>query len=127
MNPVLANGLLGIAVIALLAGLYAFWRSLAVALLSGKEIARSSFETEDDPRRRELLDERRSLLETLRDLRHDLETGKLSQADFDAIEKRTRERAKEVLRELDAQLDPYRERAEALLSQATAQESVGKS
>lgn len=115
MNPVLANALLALAAFALLAGLYALWQSLAVAL-SAKDVG--AFETEDDPKRRELLDERRALLETLRDLQHDLETGKLSKSDFETIEARTRTRAKEVLKELDEQLEPYRDRAEAMINES---------
>lgn len=117
MNPLVANTLLLLAITALLAGLYAFWRSLTSAL-TNTENPQVELDSEDDPLRRELLDERRSLLETLRDLKHDLETGKLSQADFDEIDGRTRARAKDVLRELDAQIEPYRDRAEALVGES---------
>lgn len=119
MNPIVANALLFLAGLSLLFGLVTFWRSLAVAFTNEKED--KTIDTESDPKRRELLDERQSLLETLRDLQHDLETGKLSKADFEEIDQRTRARAKDVLRELDAQLDPYREKAEALIRESMSQ------
>ena len=65
--------------------------------------------------RHQLLDEKQALLENLKDLRFDREAGKLSQKDFEKLDTKLRERAKEVLRLLDADVKPFRRKAEALI------------
>jgi hypothetical protein len=67
-----------------------------------------------------LVREKDELLAAIRELRFEHELGKVSQADFERLEQRYRTRAREVLRELDEQIEPYRARAGALLEQALA-------
>ena len=66
-------------------------------------------------RRRELEGERDALVRSLRDLELDYETGKLSESDFESLRESLRGRARQVLRALDEDLAPYRQRIEELL------------
>jgi hypothetical protein len=65
-----------------------------------------------------LLEEKEALLRALRDLEMDRDVGKLSARDFERLNQRTRARAREVLRQLDVEIDPYRERARAMIADA---------
>jgi hypothetical protein len=67
-----------------------------------------------------LVHEKEELLAAIRELRFEHELGKVSQADFERLEQRYRARARDVLRELDQQVEPYRARARALIEQAIA-------
>ncbi len=62
-----------------------------------------------------LLAEKNELLTAIRDIRFEHDLGKISDGDYQRMDKRYRARAREVLRELDAQVAPYRDEAVKLL------------
>lgn len=70
------------------------------------------------PERAALIDEKNALLSAIKDIAFEREVGKLSDADFQRLDRAYRLRAKEVLRKLDEDLLPYLERAEKLLASA---------
>jgi hypothetical protein len=104
---VIAAALLAVAV-------YWLWRSARGLLLADSQSAAlASANAERDG----LLEEKTALLRALRDLQSDRDAGKLAQRDFERLDKRLRERTRSVLRALDAEIAPYRERARALLEE----------
>ncbi len=100
---------------ALLSGVYLFWESLRAAL-GATEPLEVQATAEADTRRR-LLERKEALLANLRDLKFDYDGGKISQADFDTLDAKLRSQAKAVLRLLDEDAEPFRERAEELISE----------
>jgi len=98
---------------ALLSGVYLFWESLRAAL-GATEPLEVRATAEADTRRR-LLERKEALLANLRDLKFDYDGGKISQADFDVLDAKLRAQAKAVLRLLDEDAEPFRERAEELI------------
>jgi len=100
---------------ALLSGVYLFWESLRAAL-GATEPLEVQATAEADTRRR-LLERKEALLANLRDLKFDYDGGKISQADFDVLDTKLRAQAKAVLRLLDEDAEPFRERAEELISE----------
>lgn len=100
---------------ALFAALYSLWASFRAAF--GALDAPDLQGTVEDMSRHQLLEEKRSLLENLKDLRFDKEAGKLSEEDFAKLEAKLRARAKDVLRLLDADVEPFRRKAEALIQE----------
>ncbi len=98
--------------------LLALWQSLRVLL-----VREPSALAPGGPRnaaRVALLREKQELLTAIRDVRSEHELGKVSDADFSQLEQRYRGRAREVLRALDEQIAPHRERARKLLQDALA-------
>jgi hypothetical protein len=94
--------------------LLALWQSLRALLAGGAEVdATRAAGTET---RSALAQEKDVLLGALRELRFERELGKVSEADFAQLEQRYRGRARDVLRLLDEDLEPYRERARALIA-----------
>lgn len=73
-----------------------------------------------DARRASLLEEKNALLRTLEELAFDRDVGKLSEPDYASLEAKTRARAKDVLRELDAELGTFRADAEKLVRERLA-------
>ena len=98
--------------------LFALWHSLRGLLAHVHDSATRV--TPASAARAALVREKDELLAAIRELRFEHELGKVSQADFERLEQRYRARAREVLRELDQQIEPYRARAGALLEQALA-------
>lgn len=62
-----------------------------------------------------LAEEKRRLLRALKDLESEHSLGKIDDADYAELVARYRDETKAVMRELDKQVDPYREAAERLL------------
>lgn len=58
--------------------------------------------------------EKDRVLRALKDLENEHAIGKLDDADFKAVSAKYREEAKDLLREIDAEVAPHREKAEAL-------------
>lgn len=104
---VAACGALGTALVAL-------WASFRAAFGGAVPIELSS-EVDHDARVR-LLEEKESLLKNLSDLRFDHDAGKISDADFERLDGKLRERTKTVLRHLDADVEPFRAEAERLIA-----------
>jgi hypothetical protein len=96
--------------------LLALWQSLR-QLLIGSPTAQVAAAPRD-AKREGLLREKQELLTAIRDVRFEHELGKVSDADFERLEQRYRARARDVLRELDEQIAPYRDEARALLQRA---------
>jgi ribosomal protein L40E len=67
------------------------------------------------PERAALVDEKNALLRGIKDIAFERDVGKLSQEEFDRLDRSYRMRAKEVLRKLDEDIAPYLARAERLL------------
>jgi len=104
--------------LALLWALLAVWQSLRAAL--GVSDPRTLHVATLSVERSTLLDEKQALLGSIRDLRFDQELGKLSEADHGRLDKQLRRRAREVLRLLDEDVQPYRERADAMIKKHVA-------
>jgi hypothetical protein len=68
------------------------------------------------PDRAALEDEKNALLRALKDLEYEHEVGKIADADYERLEHAYRNRAKQVLADLDRDLGPYLSQAEALVS-----------
>ncbi len=64
-----------------------------------------------------LAEHKRRILRALKDLEHEYEVGKIEQADYDEIAAAYREQAKDVMRDMDADIEPLRERAEEIARQ----------
>lgn len=62
----------------------------------------------------ELAEKKSQILRALKDLEHEHAVGKIEDADYEEIASRYREQAKDVMREMDADLEPLRERAEQI-------------
>lgn len=96
--------------------LLALWHSLRAVLSPGD--AAGVLRSVTNTRRDALLHEKNELLATLRELRSEHELGKLSDADFAELDNRHRARAREVLRELDEEIEPLRAQARAIIEAA---------
>ncbi len=99
---------------ALLSGLYLIWESLRAAL-GATEPLEVQATAEADARRR-LLERKEALLKNLRDLKFDYDAGKMSTPDFEALDAKLRGQAREVLRLLDEDAAPFRQRAEEAIA-----------
>jgi hypothetical protein len=102
--------------------LFQLWQSLRVLLARSKAPRLTSGPSHAG--RAALMREKDELLTAIRDVRSEHELGKLSAADSQQLEQRYRVRAREVLRHLDEQLAPHRERARAMLEEAVPSGSV---
>src|SRR5690349_2107160 len=96
--------------------LFQLWQSLRIVLTRGQAAPSASAHRHSG--REKLLREKEELLLAIRDVRSEQELGKLSLADSQQLEQRYRARARDVLRDLDQQLAPHRERAQSMLEQA---------
>lgn len=100
----------------LLLALAALWQSLRAAF--GVVRVEQSAGAVASEERAALLDEKASLLQSIRDLELDHDSGKISEADFDRLNGQLRSRARQVLQMLDEDVRPYRAEAQALVSEA---------
>ena len=103
--------------VCLLFVLLALWQSLRTLLADVQGLSGEA-EAVTESGRRSLVREKESLLGAIRELRFEHDLGKLSDADLAQLESGYRGRAREVLRELDEELEPHREAARALVEQA---------
>ncbi|MCB9612882.1 MAG: zinc ribbon domain-containing protein [Sandaracinus sp.] len=99
---------------ALGASLVALWASFRAAFGGAVPIELSS-EVDHDARLR-LMEEKDALLKNLADLRFDHEASKVGDADFERLDGKLRDRAKTVMRLLDADVEPFRAEAEKLIA-----------
>jgi hypothetical protein len=105
-------GLLVAAGTALLLGIWVFWSSLQnlsgdapLTLDEALSLGAPSVEEE----------QKRAVLRALKDLEYERAVGKISEADYNQLSERYRQDAKRLLRLVDRDLTPERERAERLL------------
>jgi hypothetical protein len=104
---------IALSALALLACISFMWSSLR-SLLGGEH--ELYLEQSGALRRRaELLDEKESLLKSLKDLEFEREVGKLSDEDFKRLDAEFRQRAKGILRTLDEDLREHKQKAHALV------------
>ncbi len=101
-----------VAAAAVLVGLGSVWASLRAAFGGDAAFDLPSVQAES---RRALEEQKAALLTNIRDLEFDHAGGKISQADFERLDGKLRAEAKRVLKLLDADVKPYRAKAEALL------------
>jgi hypothetical protein len=111
----LAAFLIVVGGLGLLAALLAFWQSLRAAFGATDAWAAGSFVTESE-RRTALFEEKRALLASIKDLEFEKDAGKISADDFARLNRALRDRATDVLRLLDEDVKPYREKAEKLIA-----------
>lgn len=107
---------------ALLVALLALWQSLRAAF--GVTSMQDTSELVPSEQRANLLDEKHALLRSIKDLELEHELGKLSDSDYERLDRELRERVREVMKLLDHDLGPYRKRAEKLLADRLAKEST---
>jgi len=72
-----------------------------------------------------LLERKAGLLRALKDLEQERAIGKIDQADFDDLCARYREQVKEVLRQIDQQMDPLVKKAEEMAKDHLARTGLG--
>jgi hypothetical protein len=109
---------LPIAFIVLSSGAFLFavsfiWASLRTLLGGASETLVT--ESAAMRKRHELLDEKDSVLKSLKDLEFEREVGKLSDEDFKRLEAEFRARAKRIIKQLDDELATHREQAVQLI------------
>ena len=68
-------------------------------------------------------EQKRAVLRALKDLEYERAVGKISDADYESLAQHYRTEAKRLLRAVDADLGPERERAEQILAERLAQAS----
>jgi secreted Zn-dependent insulinase-like peptidase len=94
----------------LFVSLVAVYQSLRAVL---SNMSGAGLEEDGSVKRSELLDRRRALLESLRDLRQDHDTKKMDDEDFAQLEAALRDEIREVLQAIDARVDAKRDAIEA--------------
>lgn len=114
---------LAVGALVLLAAILAFWNS--VRTLTGElelpgELEFASMKGGD---LRSLEERKRAVLRALKDIEAERAIGKIDDEDFEVLQAKYREEAKDIFRQLDATVEPHRARAEALVAAHLA--SVG--
>lgn len=105
---------LGLASVALLGAILLFWRSMH-SLTQDAPLSLEEALGLGAPSREE--ERKQSVLRMLKDLEYERAVGKIADADFQELSKKYRAEAKALLATLDHELQPARERAEALLQE----------
>ena len=103
--------------VAFLLAVAALWRSLSEAY--GGDAAQGELWSDVD--RGALVDEKKALLTSIKDLEFERSVGRISEADFERLDRAYRGRAKEVLHQLDEELKPFHAKADELLAEVLAQ------
>jgi len=107
-----ASALLVFVTGALLGSILLVWHSLRT--LAGDATVDPAFDAALSRAPTELAERKRRALRALKDIEQEHAVGKIDDADFATLDAEYRERAKDVIREMDESLDPYRAKAEAL-------------
>jgi ribosomal protein L40E len=108
-----ASALLVFVTGALLGSILLVWHSLRT--LAGDADVDPAFDAALSRAPTELDERKRRALRALKDIEQEHAVGKIDDTDFASLDAEYRSRAKDVIREMDAELDPYREKAEALV------------
>lgn len=114
---------IALSAVMLMLGLAAFWQSLRALFGGGPELYEGSGSGSIE--RTSLLEEKQTLLRAIKDITFEREIGKLSEDDFQRLDRAYRRRAKEVLRRLDQDLEPFLRRAEQLVAVELGEEEAG--
>jgi len=117
--PLILATLAGFALVIVLTAL---WQSMRVVLQgsalrpgASAPAATAGVQSARTLARNELVREKNTLLQAIRDVRFEHDLGKVSDADLERLDAQYRLRARAVLGELETQLEPYRKKARALL------------
>lgn len=118
MASFLPGFFLALAGATLVIALIALWQSMRAAFgaIQVEEVA--AFDPTDQ--RQSLLEEKATLLRSLKDIEFERDIGKISPEDYARLEAKLRGRAREVLRLLDEDVEPYRLAAERLIEEKIA-------
>jgi hypothetical protein len=116
MPNLLPTLFIALASLALMLTLVWLWQSLRHAFVH--TLGAPPVSSIVSPERSALLAEKSTLLVALRDLEAERESGKLSQEDFRELNAQYRQRARNVLQQLDGMLAPHRADAKRLLADA---------
>lgn len=111
MTSSLANLFIVLALLGVFAALFAIFLSLR-AIFSGELLP---VDADEGAARAALLDRKRALLESLRDLGEDHATGKIDEEDFGLLSGQLRAELAEVLAAIDARVEAKRDEIEALI------------
>ena len=111
MTSTLANLVIVLALLGVFAALFAFFLSLR-AIFSGELLP---VDADEGAARAALVDRKRALIESLRDLGEDHATGKIDEEDFALLSGQLRSQLAEVLAAIDARVEAKREEIEALV------------
>jgi hypothetical protein len=106
--------------LALVAAVFSLWQSLRGALGGAMEAPVASTPELTSDARATLLERKNAMLRNLKDLHFERDVGKISEADFVKLDALYRQKAREVLAELDAEVGPWRDEAEKLVKSAVA-------
>ena len=104
----------------LLTALFFVWQSVRAAL----GVVEVGLSDDADRERARLLERKAALLDGIADLRFEHDAGKINAEDFAVVDAQMRAEAKEVLRALDEELEPYRAEAERLIEAHLAGSSL---
>jgi len=118
MQNLLPTLLIALAALALMLTLLWLWQSLRHAfahVLDQPDVPSRMLMSAE---RGSLLSEKQALLAALKDLEAERDAGKLSQDDYRELNEQYRQRARQVLRQLDGMLAPHRAAAKSLLAVA---------
>jgi hypothetical protein len=110
--------LIALAALALMLTLLCLWQSLRHAFAHVVDPPDVPSRMLVSPERGSLLAEKQALLVALKDLEAERDSGKLSQDDYRELNEQYRQRARQVLRQLDGMLAPHRVEAKSLLASA---------
>ncbi len=113
---VLADGFALASAGALVAGLYSAYASVRAALGVSSEL--DTHRNVEALEVASLRDQREALLQTLADLRFDHEAGKVSDKDFERLDRRLRKELGGVMKRIDTDLEPFRDEARKQLTDA---------
>lgn len=108
-----ASALLVFVTGALLGAILLVWHSLRT--LAGDAEVDPAFDAAPIGLSQGLREEKQRALRALKDLEQDHAIGKIDAADYASLDAEYRERAKEVIREMDDELAPFRAKAEAIV------------
>ena len=123
MQNLLPTLLIALAALALMLTLLWLWQSLRHAFAHVVDQPDVPSRMLMSAERGSLLSEKQALLVALKDLEAERDSGKLSQDDYRELNEQYRQRARQVLRELDAMLAPHRVQAKSLLAAASKAEA----
>lgn len=119
-----ASALLVLGAGALLAAVIALWTSLRS--LTGDAPLEAGFDDAFVHGRVSDAEERkRAVLRALKDLEHEKSIGKIDEADFAALSSQLRAQAKSILREIDDEIAPMREKAEKIAREHLRKKGLG--
>jgi ribosomal protein L40E len=114
--------LLAVVTGALLGAILLVWHSLRT--LAGDAEVDPALELATNQAPTVLSEKKRRALRALKDLEQEHDLGKIDDADYALLDAEYRSQAKDVIREMDGSLAPFREKAEALVKEHLAKHPI---